>query len=346
MQDILGRFSISRDEERTSKNQLLVQEVAVDNSSQPHIDEAILDPDQALHILRSQPDIAALGNVLDYLYSTTSENRGFNIKRPSSKASLILNALVGSTIPDYWRVLQPNSFLKIEQTSQAIKPLARNSQNRPHIAHLLDCLSSVSGLGALEARLRALLNSTEDPTHKIEKSAIAVQVCDLLDVLVVLLGRDDDEFILNRWFELEGIGNEHEKTLIWRELLGLLCTGRLLSTAAQSLAFVNGATKETNIDCWIADGPKYSRWLGRNIARMARATSHESLRTWDDISQAVRKSFSLGYTGMGYLHICLEQPNKHSFLGCKAENQQISLSRKSILSSYWVPVVTLFCFSI
>lgn len=298
MQDILGRFSISRVTEVTSKEPLLVQEVAVDSSRQLPTVETVSGPDQALHILRSQPDLAALGKVLDYLGSTTSGKSDFNIKRPSSKASLILNVLVGSSIPDYWRVLQPNSSLNTEQTPQVIRSLISSSKSRTRLSQLLNCLSSVSGLGALEARLRALLNSTEDSTHKIEKSALLPQVCDLLDTLVALLGRDDD-FILNRWLELDGISNEREKTLIWRELLGLLCTGKLLSAAAQSLAFVNGATTETNIDCWVADGSKYSRWLGRNTARMARTTSHECLKRWDDISQAVSKSFGLGYTGKG-----------------------------------------------
>ena len=249
----------------------------------------ISNPDEALHILRSQPDIVTLTAVLRYLHSTISAIDTFNIRLPTPKTAQLLNILIGPIFSDYSNVLLPQEFLDGKERPQVI---ARTKISSIFLA----CLSSVAGLGAVEARLRALLAhglAAKNPSHD---SASLLASRGLLNLLVALLhGRG---FIWKIWTDsTKLIRDDHRRQLLWGEFLCTICMGKILSVAAETLSFINAASEEPNNECWVGDGRNFARWLGRNIAHMTLEIHAETQEDWTAVGQTLQKAFSLGYTG-------------------------------------------------
>lgn len=318
MQDTLKLLRSTTIKDNTSKDQQIREAAVQESASRP--DATISDPDQALGILQAQPSLTQLSAVLRYLDSTTSGKGSINIRHPSAKSASLLNVLVGPVVSDYWKLLQPNGPLKDK---------ARDSQYDVERSFLLNCLGGVNGLGALEARLRALLNS-RDAVHNLRDSSIASQILILLDLLGTLL--QSDEFIWNTWADFNAVDSgQNVQMLMWRELLALICFGKLLSVAAEGRAFAETVSKETDIGCWVGDGVLFSRWLGRNIARMSLNLRESDKAGLKAVSQALTKSFSLGYTGRGDGLVRVST-------GC-ADNPQMKFAECSILI-YYLTLIT------
>ncbi len=246
-------------------------------------ESSISSPEDALEILRSQPDRATLRKVLHYLDRPVDRPSSFNIRRPSPQAALLINALLGPILSDYWRLLQ-------SEESESPKG---SSQTDDRI-RFLNCLRGINGLGAIEARLRRLLDSSHDANIQVKKS-ILIPVLDLLDVLDHILRSHD--FLKDTWSDLDGSNSKDaEKKLQWRELVSLLCSGRLLSVAAEAHLFVKNLDGEV-VGYWLGDGAAYARWLGKNVAAMTLDLQEEDKAGWEATAQVYEKSFSLGYSG-------------------------------------------------
>ncbi|KAF2085630.1 hypothetical protein K490DRAFT_67513 [Saccharata proteae CBS 121410] len=236
-------------------------------------------PGEALKVLREQPNISALRSVLKYLSSANTSQDGINVNYPSPVAAQIVGTLVNTIIPDYWQ-----SLVSADEHSQDV-----------HL--LLNCVKNISGLGAIIARLRTLMQDAQlQNRHGNKKEIVFEQIKDLLTVLERLMR--DSTFVYELWRGIDmpaSAPTQHK--LLWREFIALTASGRILSVAAHAESFL----KDANIpisDTWLTRGTAYSQWSGRNVASFVRkiaVLTQESNTAWADAAAYLGKCFTLGY---------------------------------------------------
>ncbi|KAF3938557.1 hypothetical protein ABW19_dt0208717 [Dactylella cylindrospora] len=254
--------------------------------------------DNALEILRSQPSLEELSTVLSYILSPpatiNSEDATFKVTSISPLTSRLINTLIVDIIPSFWGLLTSSK--------------SHNSERKK----LLQCLRSVSGLGGITARLKLLLKqapSVRRPENvtltKVDiegvekKEAVLAQIRDLMDVLESLLG--GDELLREFWEELKynpsGSAEDRKKEMAWKEFVGLVAGGRLLSVAAE--ADIRLSEVEENVGrrktSWVGTGKEYTSWLRGNIAKMLDGTPLQDEGTWKANGSVLARGFGLGY---------------------------------------------------
>ncbi|KAF2197233.1 hypothetical protein GQ43DRAFT_484297 [Delitschia confertaspora ATCC 74209] len=231
---------------------------------------SIDSPETTLKALKDQPDFETVGRVLNYLISSLKSQDGFSIAIPGPLSSQIINTLVTTTLPDYWRTFR---------------------ESRRHCSKLIKCLKNVSSLGAIMSRLRPLIadcrrkkpvDQTRDPSQHVE---------DLLEVLGLVLEEDQTSFRI--WTDIQDhVVNSTQRSLMWKEYISLSTSGKILSMAAQA----EDALKERgNLrkEVWLSNGNEYASWLGRNIAAIiVEIAPTEYLPL---LSQFCGRALSLGY---------------------------------------------------
>ena len=236
--------------------------------------------DDILQSLRSRPTLETLASALDYLDRAPD---GFNIREPGPKASLLISTLVDQILCDFWSSLKPSES---QETDNALF-LADTR------LHFLNCLRGANGLGALEARLRMLMLSQRGLPHKPNEQLTA-PVIDLLEVLAELL--HGDTFLWSTWSSIRRTTPASRTAYLQlRGLLGLLCGGRLHSTAAEADSpriRVDGRDEPL---FWISDRSQYWRWVGRNIVHMAMVLESPDTEGWQAVARVLGKSLRFGY---------------------------------------------------
>lgn len=84
---------------------------------------------------------------------------------------------------------------------------------------------------------------------------------------------------------------------LWKELISLVTSGRILSAAAQAEQLLHDSNAERDKH-WFSDGQQYAAWLGRGIAQLTENLDvAHSASAFKELSSLLSKSFSLGYTG-------------------------------------------------
>lgn len=242
----------------------------------------VQSPDDALKALQSKPDFDLLKRALQYLDSTTVEADGFNIKIPGPKTAQIIFVLVADIVPDYWKLLASNS----------------TSVHRKQKQLLLKCLSSVSGIGAITARLRMFLDIKDDArsdgnSGKNNKARAMEELLEVLDGLLKGHG-----FLFNIWINVHSLPlKPAQRTLLWKDFTSTLAGGKLLSLAAEADHAVNESSPDAREGSWLGDGCQYSSWFGRNLANMLTNFKGEQTESWKALAQLLNRAMSLGYTG-------------------------------------------------
>lgn len=208
---------------------------------------AINSPEDVLETLRSRPDTDALEDVLIYL-SRRQSCHGFNIRVPSPASAKIMNELISTTIPDFWESINGLQDL------------------------LLETLRSVAGVCALVARLR-LLVTQHKPTQQTVQSASATKpILDLISILSKLLKPDDTAYRMFTDIQ-KLVENQTKRDLLWKEYLSSVASGRIISAVAQA-EDVTKVAEGIEERSWLSDGPRYSGWVGRNVAYMVRQAAN------------------------------------------------------------------------
>ncbi|EPS44665.1 hypothetical protein H072_1336 [Dactylellina haptotyla CBS 200.50] len=278
-------------------------------TSSPSSTRKPTSPDNALEILRLQPSLAELSTVLTYLLSppqpTSTTDREpsshgskypvtFDIKSISPLTSRIANTFIVDIIPAFWGILTSSS--------------RKTDRNR-----LLQCLQSISGLSGIVERLRLLLKqapSSGQPKNvtitKVDvegagkREGVLAQVGDLMDVLGHLLR--GNRFLGTFWEGLRydsstGKVEDRKREMTWKEFVGLIAGGKLLSVAAEADIALSeaGDALEGRKSSWVGDGKEYSSWLRENIANMLDEISKDDVPTWKAISSILARGFGLGY---------------------------------------------------
>ena len=242
----------------------------------------VVSPDDALSALTGKPTFENLARTLKWLQSTSTSENDFNILQPSPKAAQIIFSLVDEAIPNYWSLLQDQ----------------RSTKSRKTRTHLLKCLSSTAGCGAIISRLRSLLNEFK---NRRQNGSGVVANGQPLETLVEVL-----EAVLQSDQFLEGLLKSarvfyHSQTvrsgLLWREAVSLFGSGRLLNLVAEVNLTLNEVSKDVRDGSWIGRGDQYAAWLGRNLSLMMEGLGPDEGFQLDYEAQLMSKALSLGYTG-------------------------------------------------
>jgi len=229
---------------------------------------AITSPDDALQLLRSEPDLERLHRIL--LYIAEHRSTGYDIRIPSPQAAKIINELVTTIIPDYWAALGSDRKL------------------------LIRCLKNVAGIGALVTRLRSLLSSSnvdqqKEPHEKLTQSARN----DLLSVLEQLL--DGDDLVSLIWEQTSSAGSTlTQQRLIWKEFISTIGSGKVIAVVAEGEAKSSSISKPSPRR-WLSNGPQYAAWLGRNVATMAFRIPSADQIGCAAVASLCSKALTLGY---------------------------------------------------
>ena len=246
----------------------------------PHV----TSPDEALNVLKSQPDYDSLVAVLRYLTAPAASPTAFQLHAPSPKSAAIVHELVSEIIPNFWTLLQ-------EANRDGLEPCSSAAPSDADLA--LQCLRSVAGLNAVVATIRALIHESRLGAKKPNKPDPKLNLGLFLNLLDGLLNGDDA--IRTIWSASNAsLPDATQKRLQSHQLVTMIASGRILSAAAEAADVLGRAETPISVH-WIADGVEFSRWIGRNISSWARRQADESGLTF--CAELLQRSMSLGYSG-------------------------------------------------
>jgi telomere length regulation protein len=283
MEDLLTPVSTAYKKSKAELDEILVEvQKPVQGLSGSSLQPST--PEEALDVLRAEPDLEKLSATLKYLINDAPSTSKFRITHPSPMAAQIINVLVSNILPTYWPVLKETSS----------SPSGTNSKNGPQRRLLLSCLRSISGLNAIMARLKALIQAARGANKNDSRHNHVEALEDHLDVLDNLLR--GETLISHLWKDLPFETVAKQKAL-WHEVTTAVGGGKLLNGAAEATSLINDASAQIRETVWVANGVLYSRWIARNIIHWFHDIQKLPEGSWNPFPELFAKSTRLGYHG-------------------------------------------------
>lgn len=242
-------------------------------------------PEEALEILKNEPDYTLLSSTLKFLNQRASN---FRIETPGAISSQLVHILVSESILNYWTV-----FAQSENSKR--KAPRTNGKSLSDLDLLLSCLRSVLGLNAILLSLKQQIQASKENKKQVGGQGISEILAILLQVLETLL-KGDDVFQTvweATWNTAEPL---HKRKALWNEFLGLL-GGKVLGVAAEAENVLNELSKKSVQRHWIADGSLYAAWVAGNISNWSTTLPVSQDDGWKACSEVLSKSLRLGHTG-------------------------------------------------
>lgn len=244
-------------------------------------------PEEALEILKNEPDYEALLSTLRFLHKSTSK---FNIHSPGPLASQLIQVLVTEIVPNYWAVLRDSDG------RHTLVQKNGKSKNKGHSELLLSCLRSVPGFGAMALKIKQDIKITRSTNNKVGEKGGHQNLSSLLQVLEKLLEGETAVQIL--WETVVcASGVQATRKGLWKEALAIF-GGKLSGLVAESEDLLKASKAETSQACWIADGSLYAGWLSENICSWVQALRTDDEQGWKACGELLSKSLRLGHTGI------------------------------------------------
>ncbi|KAJ5267510.1 hypothetical protein N7478_010318 [Penicillium angulare] len=238
-----------------------------------------LTANQIIDVLKSQPSREEVSTVLTILdpYSK-SRTLDLDIRLPGPVSAQILQLLVSSVIPSHWASLVGDG---------------KTTSNTKTRAALLRCLSSVAGIGSLVARLRSLIASVQASSQQTQGSNNQSAISDILSVFATLL--EPTDFLYRTYDDILALNDKIAKQRVaWNEVVSLIASGKVVSTAAEALAVASDVPSSPTH--WLADGRQYAKWLGTNISHMISKLDVNGESGWLHVASLTERALSLGYS--------------------------------------------------
>lgn len=283
MEDLLTPVSTVYRNPKIPSNELLIEAQSPVQSLKSPLQFST--PKDALDVLRSEPDLDSLRATLNYLIHDAPLRSNFQITHPSPMSAQIINVLVSNILPNYWTALR-------ETASTSGRTVHRHVLERKL---MLSCLRSLSGLNAILARLRILVQNAKEANKTDSGQSNAEALEDHLDVLESLL--HGETLISHLWKDISTAILTKQRAF-WHEVVAMVGGGKLLSCAAEAASLINDASIRIKETIWIANGILYSRWLARNILHWSKGLQMVAEGLWNPFSELFSKSIRLGYPGM------------------------------------------------
>ena len=225
------------------------------------------DAKEVLHAIQNRPSLETLSASLKWL----SKPENFRIKTPGPLSTEIIGSLVNDIVPHFW-------------------PILRDKNHSKERKWLLYALTSVSGLGAVLARLKLVLgkHSTLVGGQKNYNVNDSTQILEVLDTL-----QEGDTFLTTIWADIhQFVQNSTQRTILWKELVSILASGRLLSLVAEAL---HPLESERKLFSWLGEGSVFTKWLGENINTLALNSKQHGVEALNSAALMLSKALSLGY---------------------------------------------------
>jgi telomere length regulation protein len=259
------------------------------HSSKPALDfDHDISSSQVIDVLKSHPsqeEVAAILAALDP-YNASRKIQNVDIRIPGPTTAQILQLLVSTTMPDHWASLNPKE---------------KRTKDAKTRAALLRCLSSIAGIGSLVAQLRSMIATARATAKQPEGSNSSIIIRDLLSVIAALL--EPTDFVHRLYTDTSSLyDNQTRQQVAWREFVGLVAGGKLLSTAAEAFSVSKEVDAPSSIS-WVGDGPRYASWLGKSIARIVSKLNVDKAGDMSSVAFLAGRALSLGYTGMSMFFI-------------------------------------------
>ena len=247
-------------------------------------------PEQALELLKGEPDYENLVNTLKYLlYHATN----FDLACPSPLAAQLVHVLVSEIVPNYWNVLRTKTHDK--KYTGKFEERVKNSSDQEL---LVLCLRSVPGLNAILLNLRQYVQLSKSSKNASHAPASKEGIETLLQVLQSVM--KGDEMAYNTW---QSIIEMPETTLrrkdVWNDFISLI-SAKLVGLAAEAEDIILKLDAKATRSFWIANSSLYSAWIAQNITFWVTSNSKDLDPAWKGCSELLRKSFRLGHTGIHF----------------------------------------------
>ncbi|KAL2019823.1 hypothetical protein VTK56DRAFT_9174 [Thermocarpiscus australiensis] len=275
------RRTAREDPETELLRELSAQEHSNGEKARPkHQQNAPASAEDALELLRHQPDYDSLISALRFLSRHETQGVGFpSIKLPSPQSAQLVQVLVSDIVPNYWTLLLEdgqggkNSGLKL----------------------LLYCISSITGVNAILVRLRALIQEAKvEATDQRKRLDVSLNLGVLLDLLCRVL--QGDGWLLEAW-QAATTGQDGAARVKPRvqEIVATFGGGRIISLAAEAEGIAKSHNPKGALgNIWPADSLQYTLWLGRNI--VAWQSSDSTLKEPRFGSDLFAKALRLGHS--------------------------------------------------
>jgi telomere length regulation protein len=265
MGDFLTAVSTVSLRSKPTDGKLIVEEIIQERPKVRTARKSPTSTDEVLHILRSSPDADALHDLLLFLNQPSQQSAGFDIRIPTPSSAKVLTELINTTLPDFWGSDDQTNLL------------------------IADCLKSVAGIGAILAKLRLVISQHKSSRQGLRRSG---SLSDLTSVFSQLL--DSDSLAQNVYTDIDRlVESQAKRTLLWKEFLTLVGTGKIIASVAEAEDTVKSAEDQL-VPSWLSNGSKYSAWLGRNVCTMLQQTSTS---TYKAAAQLCGKALGIGYPG-------------------------------------------------
>ncbi|KAK0632304.1 telomere length regulation protein-domain-containing protein [Immersiella caudata] len=218
----------------------------------PNLVQELGTPDDALDVLRHEPDYHSLISTLRYLALGQSRNAAdFDIRKPSPLGAQLIHVLVTEIVPNYWTLLKEDT----------------DGKKTSGFHNLLACFRSAGGINAIFNRLRAHIQDARmRDSRGGERRDVPMNIGTLLDLLRHVLEGE------NRVFEIwgsatAGLDNPSQTKPLIQELLSIFGSGKIISLAAEAEGLLDSSSKQTLGVFWLADAVKYTAWLSDNVVK-------------------------------------------------------------------------------
>ncbi|GAB0134814.1 hypothetical protein EsDP_00003170 [Epichloe bromicola] len=238
--------------------------------------------DDALSVLKSQPDYDSLSAALRFLTSK-QDSSTFNIHVPSPKSAAIAHVLVTEIATNYWTLLREASL-----TEEAAAPAGQNLD----ADRLIQSLQSVTGVNAMVGHVKALLLESKTGKQDLRRSDVQLHLGIFLHLLAALL--EGGNAIRQIWRSSTSyLVDAASKRVQTNSLISLVTSGKILSLAAETSRVI-GADEVPHSARWLIDGVDYSRWIAQNLVEWAKVYPGDDLEL-QFCFHLFQRSLSLGY---------------------------------------------------
>ncbi|KLO96380.1 TEL2 Protein involved in controlling telomere length and position effect [Fusarium fujikuroi] len=210
--------------------------------------------DEIIDALKSQPDYDTLISILNSLNNPKSASSNFSFSTPSPKSASIIHLLVSEIASNYWTLLLEGD---IEDDTKGKTELPRDADL------FIGCLRSLTGLNAVITQLRVLIQESRLGGKEERRADLSINAGILLSILSSIIG--SAQSISTIWStSIKGISSVALQRVQCQKLVSILSNGQIVSIAAEALEVMGRGKVDDGVH-WIADGLKYSTWVGNAI---------------------------------------------------------------------------------
>lgn len=240
--------------------------------------------DEIIDALKSQPDYDTLISILNFLNNPKSASSNFSFSTPSPKSASIIHLLVSEIASNYWTLFLEGD---IEDDTKGKTELPRDADL------FLGCLRSLTGLNAVITQLRVLIQESRLGGKEERRADLSINTGILLSILSSILG--SAQSISTIWStSIKGISSVALQRVQCQKLVSILSNSQIVSIAAEALE-VMGRDKVDDGVHWIADGLKYSTWMGNAIVSWVHSSPEPDGMAF--ACELFQKSLSLHHSG-------------------------------------------------